>query len=392
MVRSVSKSATVVTGPLTGVRVIELAGLGPAPFAGMMLADAGAEIIRIDRSKRRTGTPGDVPHWDLLNRGRRSVVVDLKHPDGVQLVRRLVAKADGLIEGYRPGVAERLGVGPDTCLALNPALVYGRMTGWGQSGPMADMAGHDIDYIAIAGALGQIGRAGENPVPPLNLVGDFGGGGMLLAFGMVSALLWARSTGEGQVIDAAMVDGAAALLTMEYAHRVRGISTRPRGQNMLDTGAHFYEVYETSDSGYVAVGAIEPKFYGLLIRLLGLENADLPQQMDRAAWAGMKRQFADIFATRTRDEWAAMFMGSDACVVPVLSLDEAPLHPHNASRQTFTQVGGVVQPAPAPRFSRTPGSIRRPPPHPGQGADEVLTEWGLETSEIQELRGCGALR
>jgi alpha-methylacyl-CoA racemase len=239
MVRSVSKSATVVTGPLTGVRVIELAGLGPAPFAGMMLADAGAEIIRIDRSKRRTGTPGDVPHWDLLNRGRRSVVVDLKHPDGVQLVRRLVAKADGLIEGYRPGVAERLGVGPDTCLALNPALVYGRMTGWGQSGPMADMAGHDIDYIAIAGALGQIGRAGENPVPPLNLVGDFGGGGMLLAFGMVSALLWARSTGEGQVIDAAMVDGAAALLTMEYAHRVRGISTRPRGQTCW-TPAHTF--------------------------------------------------------------------------------------------------------------------------------------------------------
>jgi alpha-methylacyl-CoA racemase len=358
----------------------------------MMLADAGADIIRIDRSKRKTATPGDVPHWDLLNRGRRSVVVDLKHPDGVQLVRRLVTKADGLIEGYRPGVAERLGVGPDTCLALNPALVYGRMTGWGQSGPMADMAGHDIDYIAIAGVLGQIGRASENPVPPLNLVGDFGGGGMLLAFGMVSALLWARRTGEGQVIDSAMVDGAAALLTMEYAHRVRGISTGPRGQNMLDTGAHFYEVYETSDGGYIAVGAIEPKFYGLLIRLLGLEDADLPQQMDRAAWAGMKQQFAGIFATRTRDEWAAIFAGSDACVVPVLSLDEAPLHPHNASRQTFAEVGGVVQPAPAPRFSRTPGSIRRPPPHPGQGADEVLTEWGLDTSEIQKLRGCGALR
>jgi alpha-methylacyl-CoA racemase len=358
----------------------------------MMLADAGADIIRIDRSERGTATPGDVPHSDLLNRGRRSVVVDLKHPDGVQLVRRLVTKADGLIEGYRPGVAERLGIGPDTCLALNPALVYGRMTGWGQSGPMADMAGHDIDYIAIAGALGQIGRAGENPVPPLNLVGDFGGGGMLLAFGMVSALLWARSTGEGQVIDAAMVDGAAALLTMEYTHRVAGVSTRPRGQNILDTGAHFYEVYETSDGGYVAVGAIEPKFYGLLIRLLGLENANLPQQMDRAAWAGMKRQFADIFATKTRDEWAAIFMGSDACVVPVLSLDEAPLHPHNASRQTFTEVGGVVQPAPAPRFSRTPGSIRRPPPHPGQGADEVLIDWGLDSSEIQELRGCGAVR
>jgi alpha-methylacyl-CoA racemase len=385
------------SGPLAGVRIIELAGLGPVPFAGMMLADAGADIIRIDRADRvaypppdKPGVPAE-PDSDLLNRGRRSVAVDLKHPAGAELVLRLAGQADGLMEGFRPGVAERLGVGPEVCLSRNRALVYGRMTGWGQSGPMAQMAGHDIDYIALAGALGQIGRAGEPPVPPLNLVGDFGGGGMLLAFGMVSAILSARLTGEGQVIDAAMVDGAAALMTMTYTFRSTGIWQDPRGTNMLDTGAHFYEVYQASDGGYIAVGAIEPQFYAELLRLLGLEAADLPSQLDRAAWPEMKKLFATIFATKSRDEWAAIFAGTDACAAPVLSMDEAPSHPHNAQRQTFVEVAGVVQPAPAPRFSRTPGTIRRPPPRPGQGADDALADWGVGEEEIRQLRKSGVI-
>jgi alpha-methylacyl-CoA racemase len=379
------------SGPLAGVRIIELAGLGPAPFAGMMLADAGAEIIRIDRSDRAMYPPPAEPDSDLLNRGRRSVAVDLKRPAGAELVLRLASRADGLIEGFRPGVAERLGIGPDACLARNRALVYGRMTGWGQDGPMAQMAGHDINYIAVAGALGQIGRVGEPPVPPLNLVGDFGGGGMLLAFGVVAAVLSARQTGEGQVIDAAMVDGAAALMTMTYSFRSTGIWKNPPGTNILDTGAHFYEVYQTSDGGYIGVGAIEPQFYAELLRRLGLDGHDLPDQLDRAAWPRMKQLFATIFATRTRDEWAATFAGTDACAVAVLSMDEAPSHPHNAHRQTFVEIAGVVQPAPAPRFSLTPGKIRRPPPRPGQGTDDALADWGLDGAEIRQLRESGAI-
>jgi alpha-methylacyl-CoA racemase len=379
------------SGPLAGVRIIELAGLGPVPFAGMMLADAGADIIRIDRAAGAAYPPTDEPDSDLLNRGRRSVAVDLKHPGGVELILRLAGQADGLMEGFRPGVAERLGIGPDLCLSRNRALVYGRMTGWGQSGPMAQMAGHDIDYIALAGALGQIGRAGEPPVPPLNLLGDFGGGGMLLAFGMISAILSARQTGEGQVIDAAMVDGAAAMMTMTHTFRSAGIWKGPRGTNVLDTGAHFYEVYQTSDGGYIGVGAIEPQFYAELLRLLGLDAADLPGQMDRTAWPEMKKLFASVFATKSRDEWVAAFAGTDACAAPVLSLDEAPSHPHNAHRQTFVEVAGVVQPAPAPRFSRTPGTIRRPPPRPGQGADGALAGWGLGEEEIRQLRKSGAI-
>ena len=380
------------SGPLEGVRIIELAGLGPAPFAGMMLADAGADVVRIDRSDRATYPPREEPHVDLMNRGRRSVAVDLKHPDGVALVLRLVEQADGLMEGFRPGVAERLGLGPDDCLGRNPRLVYGRMTGYGQEGPMAPAAGHDIDYIALSGALEAIGRAGERPVPPLNLVGDFGGGGMLLAFGMVAAILGARTTGAGQVIDAAMVDGAAALMTMTYTLRSAGIWGDERGTNLLDTGAHFYEVYETSDGRYMAVGAIEPQFYAELIRLLGLEGTELPGQMDREAWPAMKERFAAIFATRTRDEWEAVFAGSDACVAPVLSPAEAPGHPHNQVRGTFTEVAGVVQPAPAPRFLGTPGAIRRPPPNPGQHGDDALGEWGLSADEVAGLRASGAIR
>jgi alpha-methylacyl-CoA racemase len=307
-------------------------------------------------------------------------------------VLRLVEAADGLMEGFRPGVAERLGLGPETCLARNPKLVFGRMTGWGQQGPMAQMAGHDIDYIALAGALEPLGRAGERPVPPLNLVGDFGGGGMLLAFGMLAAIISAQQTGAGQVVDAAMVDGAASLLAMTYTLRAAGMWSGPRGTNLLDTGAHFYEVYETSDNRYIGVGAIEPHFYAELIRLLGLEGEELPAQMDREAWPKMKERFATIFAGRTRKEWEDVFEGSDACAAPVLSPGEAPDHPHNRFRGTFTEVAGVVQPSPSPRFESTPGSIRRPPPNPGQHGDEALAEWGMAEEEIAGLRGSGAIR
>ena len=379
------------SGPLEGVRIVELAGLGPAPFAGMMLADAGADIIRIDRAERATYPPNTEPHVDLMNRGRRSVAVDLKHPDGVGLVLRLVEGADGLMEGFRPGVAERLGMGPDVCLARNPKLVYGRMTGWGQEGPMASAAGHDIDYIALAGALEPMARAGERPFPPLNLVGDFGGGGMMLAFGMCAAIINARQTGLGQVVDAAMVDGAAALMTMTYTLRSSGIWHEERGTNLLDTGAHFYEVYETADGGFMAVGAIEPQFYAALLRGLELEDEDLPAQMDREFWPPMKERFARLFATKTRAEWTSVFEGTDACVAPVLSPWEAPSHPHMAARETFTEVAGVVQPSPAPRFGRTPGSIRRPPPNPGQHTDETLIDWGLDADEVAELRASKAI-
>jgi len=380
------------SGPLEGVRIVELAGLGPAPFAGMMLADAGADIIRVDRFERATYPPHTEAHVDLMNRGRRSVAVDLKHPEGVAAVRQLIDAADGLMEGFRPGVAERLGIGPDVCLARNPKLAYGRMTGWGQDGPMAMAAGHDINYISLAGALEPIGRAGERPLPPLSLVGDFGGGGMLLAFGMVAAILSARQTGRGQVIDAAMTDGAAALMTMTYTLRSAGIWSDERGTNMLDTGAHFYEVYETSDGGYLGVGAIEPQFYAALLEGLGLADAELPDQMDRDQWPVMKERFATIFAGRTRAEWEAVFDGSDACVAPVLSIPEATAHPHNVHRGTFTEVAGTVQPAPAPRFVGTPGAIRRPPPHPGQHGDEALAEWGFDGDEVAKLRQAGAIR
>ncbi len=380
------------SGPLEGIRIVELAGLGPAPFAGMMLADAGADVVRVDRFDRATYPPRTDPHVDLLNRGRRSVAVDLKRSEGVEVVLRLAAAADGLMEGFRPGVAERLGIGPDACLARNPRLAYGRMTGWGQGGPMAPAAGHDIDYIALAGALEPIGRAGDRPVPPLNLVGDFGGGGMLLAFGLVAAMLSARTTGKGQVVDAAMVDGAAALMTMTYTLRAAGVWSDERGTNLLDTGAPFYEVYETSDGGFMAVGAIEPQFYAELLDRLGLADAGLPDQNDRARWPEMKERFAARFATRTRAEWEEVFAGSDACVAPVLSPAEAPDHPHNRARSTFTEVAGVVQPAPAPRFLSTPGEIRRPPPNPGQHGDDALADWGFAAVEIEQLRREGAIR
>ena len=375
-------------GPLTGVRIIELAGIGPAPYACMLLADLGADVLRLERAG---DAPSDAPHWDLLARSRPSVGIDLKHPDAVALVLNLVADADALVEGMRPGVTERLGVGPDACLARNPRLVYGRMTGWGQVGPLAGEVGHDIDYIAVSGALGAIGRTGERPVPPLNLVGDFGGGGMLLAFGVVAALLEARSSGTGQVVDAAMTDGSASLMTMAHAFLATGLWTEARGENLLDTGAHFYEVYETADGRHVAVGAIEPRFYAALLSGLGLEAATLPAQMDRDAWPEMKGRFAACFLTRTRDEWVAHFAGTEACVAPVLSPLEARDHPHNAARETFVEVAGVRQPAPVPRFSRTPGAIASPPEQPGASTTAALGRWGVDDARVEKLKGSGAL-
>ena len=378
-------------GPLTGIRVIEIAGIGPGPFCAMMLADMGADVVRIDRASAvRGGDPADPP-LDLLNRGRRSVGIDLKSSEGVDTVLALVEGADALLEGFRPGVAERLGIGPDDCLARNPRLVYGRMTGWGQEGPYASAAGHDLNYIALAGALHGIGRQGEAPVPPLNLVGDFGGGGMYLAFGMACALLEARSSGQGQVVDAAMVDGAASLMTGFFGMARSGFWSEERGTNMLDTGAHFYNVYETADGRHISLGPIEPQFYAELRERLGLHGGEWDHQMDRSRWPELKVALAELVAQRTRDEWCELLEGTDTCFAPVLSLAEAPEHAHNRERGTFTEVAGVVQPGPAPRFGRTPGAIRRPPPHAGQHTAEVLAELGLHAEAIASLRASGAV-
>jgi alpha-methylacyl-CoA racemase len=377
-------------GPLQGYRILEVAGIGPGPFAAMMLADMGADVLRLDRLGGGRG-PAGVPA-NILDRGRRSVALDLKHPDGVELVLRLVECANALTEGFRPGVMERLGLGPDVCLARNPLLVYGRMTGFGQDGPYAGMAGHDINYIALGGVLAHIGRRGEAPVPPINLVGDFGGGGMLLAFGVVCALLEASRSGQGQVVDAAMVDGSAVLMAMMHGMRAMGFWSDERGTNIIDTGAHFYDAYETSDGGYVSIGSIEPQFYAELLRLTGLEGeADLPAQMDRSAWPAMKERLAAIFKTKTRDEWCRIMEGTDVCFAPVLSMAEAPEHPHNQHRGTFVDVNGIVQPAPAPRFSRTEALISRPPSPPGADTATALADWGLSEDEIAKLHSSGAI-
>jgi len=378
-------------GPLAGITVIELAGIGPGPFCGMMLADLGADVIRVDRAQSVQGGDPDRPPADLLARGRRSIGVDLKSPDGVEVVLSLVERADALFEGFRPGVTERLGLGPDECLARNPRLVYGRMTGWGQDGPYAATAGHDINYISLAGALDPIGRRGQAPVPPLNLVGDFGGGGLLLAFGIVAGLLEARTSGQGQVIDAAMVDGAAALMTMTHSLRAMGIWNDERGTNMLDTGAHFYDVYETADGGYISIGSIEPQFYAELLRLTGLEDEALPGQYDRAQWPALKERVAAVFRTKTRDEWCEIMEGTDVCFAPVLTIPEAVAHPHNVHRGTFVEVAGIPQPGPAPRFSRTEAAIARPPAHAGQHTEEILAEAGLDADRIAKLRETGAI-
>ncbi|MBE3602804.1 CoA transferase [bacterium] len=378
-------------GVLSGYKIVEFAGIGPAPMCAMLLADMGAEVLRIDRAEdAKLGISMDVK-YSLLNRGRRSIAIDLKLPEGRAAAMRLVEKADALLEGFRPGVMERLGLGPDECLKRNPRLVYGRMTGWGQDGPLAHAAGHDINYIALSGVLASIGRKGEAPVPPLNLVGDFGGGGLYLALGVVAGLLEAQKSGKGQVIDVAMVDGAASLLTAVYGMHAAGMWVDRRGENILDTGAHFYDVYETSDGEYVAIGSIEGKFYAELLRLTGLEGQELPRQMDRTQWPALKKKLAEVFKTKSRAEWCKIMEGSEVCFAPVLNMAEAPKHPHNVHRGTFVEVEGVPQPAPAPRFSRTPSAIQRPPARPGEHTEEAMRDWGFSAAELEKLRGAGAI-
>jgi len=375
-------------GPLAGVKVLEIAALGPAPFASMMLADMGAEVLRVDRAERVvSGEHGGPPPLDLLSRGRRSVGLDLKHREGVDLLLKLVESADVLLEGFRPGVMERLGVGPGVCLARNPRIVYGRMTGWGQEGPLAQAAGHDINYIALAGALEPIGRRDDKPLPPLNLVGDFGGGGMLLAYGIACALIERGHSGKGQVVDAAMVDGAAVLMTFFHAAQQAGWWKPERGTNLLDGGAPFYDTYETSDGKYISIGAIEAKFFAELLAQLGLPSEVFPDQMDRSHWEEQRARFSAVFKTRTRDAWCELLEGTDVCFAPVLSLTEAHEHAHLRARGTFVEVAGARQPAPAPRFSRTPCRISAPPPHAGQHTDEALADWGIPAAEITRLRG-----
>ncbi len=379
-------------GPLAGVRVLELAGLGPAPFAAMVLADLGAEVVVVDRVGEVSDAPPETHHANVYRRGRRSIAVDLKSPDGVEVVRRLAAGTDVLIEGFRPGVAERLGVGPDELRAANPALIYGRMTGWGQDGPLAQAAGHDIDYLAVAGPLAHIGRAGQPPTPPLNLVGDFGGGGMLLALGVCAALVERAGSGVGQVIDAAMVDGAALLLAPLYAAFSTGFWKPERGTNMLDSGAPWYDSYECADGRWVAVGAIEPQFYAALLEGLGLDGEDLPAQGDESGWPVLRERFAAVFATRARDEWVAHLAGRDACVAPVRGMDECADDPHLVARGTYVESFGHVQAAPAPRFDRTPGALGLAPPAPGQHTDDVMAGVGFAGEEIAALRAAGAVR
>lgn len=378
-------------GPLAGIRVVELTAIGPVPFAGALLADLGADVVRIDRLP----VPGQAPElpsrFDFYNRNKRSLALALKQPAAIQALLALVTSADVLLEGYRPGVAERLGLGPRVCFDANPRLVYGRMTGWGQDGPLAQEAGHDIDYLALTGALHCIGAPDRPPYPPLNLVADLGGGAMYLAVGVLAALLEARHSGRGQVVDAAMIDGVAHLMSAFQAFRQLGSWTANRGENIVDGGAPFYGCYETRDGRHVAVGAIEPHFYANLLSVLGLDAASLPAQDDRRAWPVMRARFAAVFRTRSRDEWIAAAAGRDACLAPVLSIDEAPAHPQMRARSVFAEFDGLIHPGPAPRFSRTPGTLRRPPPQPGQHSLDVLAEWGVDADRIDALRRGGAL-
>ena len=376
-------------GPLHGTRVIEISGIGPGPFAAMVLADMGADVIRVQRPGGGGFATGPT---DLLNRGKRCICVDLKKPEGVDVVLQLVEGADALVEGFRPGVTEKLGIGPDTCLERNPRLVYGRMTGWGQEGALAQEAGHDINYISLTGALHAMGRQGEKPAIPLNLVGDFGGGGLLMAFGVVCGLLEAKGSGRGQVVDAAMVDGASLLLASLYGAQQAGWWNEERGTNVLDSGAHFYEVYETADGKWVSVGSLEPQFYASLVERLGLAGEDLPEQMDRSQWPALKQRLAEIFVLKTRDEWCSVFEDSDACFAPVLSMSEAHEHPHNKARGTFVLKNGARQPHPAPRFSRTAAKLGIGPAKVGEHTDEVLAELGFSLERIASLRDVGAVQ
>lgn len=373
-------------GPLSGFKIIELAGIGPGPFCGMMLSDMGAEVIRVERLSGADKAPKDV-----LARNRRSVSLDLKSPAGVEAVLRLIESADALFEGFRPGVTERLGLGPDVALARNPKLVYGRMTGWGQDGPMAHAAGHDINYIGLSGALHAIGRQGERPVPPLNLVGDFGGGGMLLAYGLVCGMLESQRSGKGQVVDAAMVDGSAALMAMFFSFAASGAFTDQRGTNLLDGAAHFYDTYATKDGKYVCIGSIEPQFYALLIEKASLDPQKYAKQMDPSQWPILKADLTEKFLTKTQAEWCAIMEGTDVCFAPVLSIFEAPEHPHNKARNSFMEVDGVMQPAPAPRFSRTSPEISHGARVPGQDTLSVLQDYGFSTDEIKALQADGVV-
>jgi len=378
-------------GPLKGIRVVEMAGIGPGPFCGMLLGDLGADVVRIDRlgdADRGVDFPA---RFDLLNRNKRSIGIDLKAPAGKATALRLIGEADALIEGYRPGVMEQLGLGPDICLDRNPRLVFGRMTGWGQDGPLAQAAGHDLNYIALAGALGAIGRPGQPPTVPLNLIGDFGGGSLYLAMGILAAIIEARTSGHGQVVDAGIVDGTASLMTMLLAMKQMGAWRGGRGENLIDGGAPFYDVYETEDGGWVSIAPVERKFYAELLQRLGLSTDDLPKQNDPRGWATLRGRFADVFRSKTRDEWTALLEGTDACFSAVLSLDEAVAHPHNAARNVFVTVDGVVNPAPAPRFSRTPGSLDRTPSERGADTAVALADWGLSASEIAALKAEGAI-
>ena len=397
-------------GPLQGIKVVEFGGIGPGPFCAMMLADMGVEVIRIDR-KEASGDPvaaqagQSAAEAAVLHRGRRSVAIDLKVPGATEAALALIEQADGLIEGFRPGVMERLGLSPDTCAARNPRLVYGRITGWGQDGPLAQAAGHDINYIALVGALHAIGPAGGRPVPPLNLIGDFGGGGMLLAFGMVCALLEARKSGRGQVIDAAMIDGAATLLAHFCSLRATGECNDERGTNRLDGGAPDYNTYECADGKWIAIGALEPKFYDVLLELTGIDDPELARRAspeapgrgteqhrgDRDTWPVQKEKLASVFRTRTQTEWCNLLEGTDACFAPVLDIEEAARHPHNQARQFLIEHEGILQPAPAPRFKRTPGQIQAPPPKPGQHTREVLEDWGFSPDAIAKLVSDGVI-
>ncbi len=380
-------------GPLHGIRIVEFAALGPAPMGCMILADLGAEVVRIERKLPAGAKPASElfdPKIDILNRSRRVVSLDLKKPEGLAAAKQLAASADVLIEGFRPGVMERLGLGPDDCLAANPRLVYGRMTGWGQTGPLANSAGHDINYLSLSGALHAIGEPGGKPVVPLNLVADCGGGAMLLVVGVLAAALEARTSGKGQVVDAAMTDGSALLMTMMYTLKAMGNWTQERGSNLLDGGAHFYDTYRCADGKYISIGPIEAQFYTLFLQKTGITDPDFKQQWERARWPELKTRLAAHLETRTRDEWCALLEGSDACVAPVLDMDEAPEHPHNQARGTFIEVGGVIQPAPAPRFSRSIPAQPRPPVVGATGED-VLSDWGFAPDEIDALRMAGAI-
>jgi alpha-methylacyl-CoA racemase len=382
------------TGPLKGLKVIEMVGIGPCPFAAMMLADMGADVIRIDR-KPDPNAPNPYPmlgtKFDVMARGRRSLALDLKDPRARQLLLDLVAKADVLVEGFRPGVLERLGLGPDPCLDRNPRLVYGRVTGWGQSGPLSQAAGHDLNYVALSGMLHAMGRVGSPPAPPLNLVGDFGGGAMMLAFGVVCAAFEAKQSGKGQVVDAAMTDGAALLGAMMYGLRAFGSWSDSREANLLDGGAPFYDCYACLDGKFISIGAIEPQFYAQLLQLAGVEDPQFRKQWRQADWPELKRKFAGLFASRTRDDWCRLLEGTDVCFAPVLDMAEAPRHPHNAARATFVEVDGVSQPAPAPRFSRTGAELGSPPSSPGQDGAAVLEDWGWSAPSVESLRRAGVL-